>query len=68
MIKIPLLNRFITDDQDFYDAQINEELKYCNSDNLVIVFTDIGKNQRRTIWKWVELNKKVDSLSLSELK
>lgn len=46
MIKIPFLNKFITDDQDFYDAQINEELKYCNSSNFTIRFIEIGKNKR----------------------
>ena len=33
MIKIPFLNKFMTEDQEFYDAQINEELKYCNNSN-----------------------------------
>ena len=27
MMKIPFFNRFTTDDQEFYDTQINEELK-----------------------------------------
>ena len=26
MMKIPFFNRFTTDDQEFYDTQINEEL------------------------------------------
>lgn len=56
MIKIPFLNRFITDDQEFYDAQINEELKYCNSDNLVITFTDIGKSKRAFIIRTLTQN------------
>ena len=49
MIKIPFLNKFITDDQEFYDAQINEELKYCNYSNFAIKFTEIGKNKRAFI-------------------
>lgn len=48
-MKIPFLNRFITDDQEFYDAQINEELKYCNSSNFTIRFTEVGKNKRAFI-------------------
>lgn len=46
MIKIPFFKRFTTDDQEFYDAQINEELKYCNCSNYVMKFTDVGKNKR----------------------
>lgn len=49
MIKIPFLNKFITDDQEFYDAQINEELKYCNCSNFAIRFTEVGKNKRAFI-------------------
>lgn len=40
MIKIPFLNKFTTDDQEFYDTQINEELKYCSCSNYVMKFTD----------------------------
>ena len=36
MIKIPFLNKFMTEDQEFYDAQINEELKYCNNSNFSV--------------------------------
>lgn len=46
MIKIPFLNKFTTDDQEFYDTQINEELKYCACSNYVMKFTDVGKNKR----------------------
>ena len=33
MINIPFLSKFTTDDQEFYDAQINEELKFCSCSN-----------------------------------
>ena len=46
MIKIPFLNKFTTDDQEFYDVQINEELKYCSCSNYVMKFTDVGENKR----------------------
>ena len=46
MIKIPFLNKFTTDDQEFYDTQINEELKYCACSNYVMKFTDVGKNKK----------------------
>ncbi len=46
MIKIPFLNKFTTDDQEFYDTQINEELKYCACSNYEMKFTDVGKNKR----------------------
>lgn len=46
MIKIPFLSKYITDDQVFYDTQINEELKYCASPNYVMKFTEVGKNKR----------------------
>ena len=46
MIKIPFLSKYITDDQVFYDTQINEELKYCASPNYVMKLTDVGKNKR----------------------
>ena len=49
MIKIPFLNRFITDDQEFYDVQVNEELKYCTCNNFAMKFTDIGKNKRAIV-------------------
>lgn len=49
MIKIPFLNKYMTDDQEFYDTQINEELKYCNSSDFVITFTEIGRNKRAFI-------------------
>ncbi len=51
MIKIPFLKRFTTDDQEFYDAQINEELKYCNCSNYVMKFTDVDKNKRAILIK-----------------
>ena len=54
MIKIPFLNRFITDDQEFYDAQINEELKYCDSSNFMIRFTDVCENKRAFVIKTKE--------------
>ena len=46
MMKIPFFNRFTTDDQEFYDTQINEELKYCACSNYVMKFTEVGKNKR----------------------
>jgi len=46
MIKIPFLNKFTTDDQEFYDVQINEELKYCLCSNYGMKFTDVGENKR----------------------
>lgn len=46
MINIPFFNKFVTDDQEFYDTQINEELKYCACSNYVMKFTDVGKNKR----------------------
>lgn len=46
MIKLPFFNRFITDDQEFYDTQINEELNYCACSNYVMKFTNIGKSKR----------------------
>jgi len=46
MIRIPLLSNFTTDDQEFYDTQINEEFKYCNCSNYAMKFTDVGKNKR----------------------
>lgn len=49
MIKIPFFNKFSTDDQEFYDKQVNEELKYCNSSNLAIKFTELGKDKRAFI-------------------
>lgn len=51
MIKLPFLNRFTTDDQDFYDTQINEELNYCSCSNYVMKFTNIGKNKRAILIK-----------------
>lgn len=53
-MKIPFLNRFITDDQEFYEEQINEELKYCNSSNYTIKFIDVGKNRRAFVIKTKE--------------
>ncbi len=49
MIKIPFLNKYMTDDQEFYDTQINEELKYCNCSDFAITFTEIGRNKRAFI-------------------
>lgn len=46
MIKIPFFNKFTTDDQEFYDTQVNEELKYCACSNYVMKFTDVGKGKR----------------------
>lgn len=46
MIKIPFLNKFMTEDQEFYDAQINEELKYCNNSNFSLKFIEVGKFKR----------------------
>ena len=46
MIKIPFLNKFMTEDQEFYDAQINEELKYCNNSNFSVKFIEVGKFKR----------------------
>lgn len=46
MINIPFLSKFTTDDQEFYDTQINEELKFCSCSNYVMKFTDVGKNKR----------------------
>ena len=46
MINIPFLSKFTTDNQEFYDTQINEELKYCSCSNYVMKFTDVGKNKR----------------------
>lgn len=46
MIKIPFFSKYITDDQEFYDTQINEELKYCASPNYVMKFTEVGRNKR----------------------
>lgn len=51
MMKIPFLNRFTTDDQEFYDEQINAELKYCACSNYVMKFTDVGKYQRAILIK-----------------
>lgn len=48
-MKIPFLNRFTTDDQEFYDTQINEELKYCACSNYVMKFTEVGENKRAII-------------------
>lgn len=49
MIKIPFLNKFTTDNQEFYDTQINEELKYCACSNYVMKFTEVGENKRAII-------------------
>lgn len=49
MIKIPFLSNFTTDDQNFYDTQINEELKYCACPNYIMKFTVVGKNKRALI-------------------
>ena len=46
MINIPFLSKFTTDDQEFYDAQINEELKFCSCSNYAMKFSDVGKNKR----------------------
>ena len=51
MINIPFLSKFTTDDQEFYDTQINEELKYCSCSNYVMIFTDVGKNKRAILIK-----------------
>ena len=49
MIKIPFLSNYITDDQEFYDTQINEELKYCECPTYVIRFIEVGKNKRALV-------------------
>ena len=49
MIKIPFINKFTTDDQEFYDTQINEELKYCDCSNYVMRFTDVSKDKRAIV-------------------
>lgn len=54
MIKIPFFNKYITDDQEFYDTQINEELKYCACSNYIMKFTDVGKNKRAILIKTKE--------------
>lgn len=46
MFRIPFLSRFTTDDQQFYDSNVNEELKYCNSEDFIIRFMELGKNRR----------------------
>ena len=56
MIKLPFLRKFITDDQEFYDAQINEELKYCYSSNFIIKSAELGKNKRAFIIRIKEGN------------
>ena len=54
MIKIPFINKFITEDQEFYDAQINEELKYCNNSDIAIKFIEVGKLRRAFVIKTKE--------------
>jgi len=54
MIRIPFLNKFTTDDQEFYDTQINEELKYCACSNYAMKFTDVGKEKRAILIKTKE--------------
>lgn len=46
MFKIPFLSKFTTDDQQFYDSNVNEELKYCSSKDFMIRFMGLGKNRR----------------------
>jgi len=64
MIKIPFLNKFITDDQEFYDVQINEEFKYCNSKNLAMKFIEVGKIKRAIVIK----NKEKPTIALIFMK
>ena len=46
MLNIPFIDKHTTVDQDFYDAQVNEELKYCSSSNFAIRFVGIGNKRR----------------------
>lgn len=46
MLNIPFIDKHTTVDQGFYDAQVNEELKYCSSSNFAIRFVEIGNKRR----------------------
>ena len=46
MLNIPFIDKHTTVDQGFYDAQVNEELKYCSSSNFAIRFVGIGNKRR----------------------
>ena len=48
MIKIPFLNKFTTDDQEFYDTQINEELQKRKHD-LAVYRVGLGVNKDKNI-------------------
>ena len=54
MIETLSLNKFTTDDQKFYDTQVNEELKYCACINYIMEFIKINKDQRAILIKTKE--------------
>lgn len=68
MFKLPFINKFITDDQEFYDVQINEELKHCYSSNFIIEFAELGKNKRAFIIRIKEGNPIVIIFNKSDYK
>ena len=46
MLNIPFIDKHTTVDQGFYDAQVNEELRYCSSSNFAMRFVEIGNKRR----------------------
>ena len=61
MIKLPFEREHTTDDQDLYDDQVNEELKYCNCSNFVVKFVKKGGDKRAFV-----IRTKEDKLILVE--
>lgn len=58
MIKIPFFNKYLTDDQNFYDHQVDEELKFLDNSKFIFRFAEVGKSKRAIIIRFRDESKK----------
>ena len=58
MIKIPFFNKYLTDDQNFYDHQVDEELKFLDNSEFIFRFAEVGKSKRAIIIRFRDESKK----------